>query len=70
MADISRFSVPDVGDVGDVAPNIRAHGFDEEDIWDATSIAAFFALSSRLTNVSRMRPNDEYYPMGRVPKSK
>jgi uncharacterized peroxidase-related enzyme len=50
--------------------DMRAHGFDEEDIWDASAIAAFFALSNRLANVSGMRPNDEFYLMGRVPKSK
>ena len=44
---------------------LKTHGFDEEDVWDITSIAAFFALSNRLANVTGMRPNDEFYAMGR-----
>ena len=46
----------------------RKHGFSDEDIWDITAIAAFFALSNRMANVTNMRPNDEFYLMGRTPK--
>lgn len=41
------------------------HGFGEEDTWDIAAIAAFFALSNRMANVTGMRPNDEFYAMGR-----
>jgi uncharacterized peroxidase-related enzyme len=44
---------------------LRQHGFDEEDVWDTAAIAAFFGLSNRLANVTSMRPNDEFYTMGR-----
>ncbi|WP_353142762.1 peroxidase-related enzyme [Paracoccus sp. (in: a-proteobacteria)] len=44
---------------------LRSHGFDDEDIWDIAAIAAFFGMSNRLANVSSMRPNDEFYAMGR-----
>jgi 4-carboxymuconolactone decarboxylase len=44
---------------------LKAHGFDEEDIWDIAAIAAFFGLSNRMANVTAMRPNDEFYAMGR-----
>ena len=37
-------------------------------IWDIAAIAAFFALSNRMANVTAMRPNDEFYLMGRLPK--
>jgi uncharacterized peroxidase-related enzyme len=47
---------------------IASHGFSDDDIWDITAIAAFFALSNRLANVTAMRPNDEFYMMGRLPK--
>jgi uncharacterized peroxidase-related enzyme len=47
---------------------MTGHGFSDEDIWDITAIAAFFALSNRLANVTAMRPNDEFYMMGRLPK--
>ena len=41
------------------------HGFDDEDIWDIGAIAAFFALSNRMAHLTDMRPNDEFYTMGR-----
>jgi len=47
---------------------IAAHGFSDDDIWDIAAIAAFFALSNRMANVTGMRPNDEFYLMGRLPK--
>ena len=49
---------------------LHAHGFDDEDIWDITAITAFFGLSNRVANVTGMRPNDEFYLMGRVPRQK
>jgi 4-carboxymuconolactone decarboxylase len=52
-----------VGD-DDIA-TLKAHGFDEEDVWDIAAIAAFFGLSNRLANVTSMRPNREFYAMGR-----
>jgi uncharacterized peroxidase-related enzyme len=47
---------------------LREHGFTDEDAWDIAAIAAFFAMSNRLANMSSMRPNDEFYLMGRVPR--
>jgi uncharacterized peroxidase-related enzyme len=49
---------------------LRAHGFDDEDIWDIGAISAFFGLSNRMANLSAMRPNDQFYLMGRVPREK
>ena len=49
---------------------LREHGFSEDDIWDIGSITAFFGMSNRLANMSSMRPNDEFYLMGRVPRVK
>ncbi len=49
---------------------LREHGFDDEDIWDIGSIAAFFGLSNRIVNMSSMRTNDEFYLLGRVPREK
>jgi uncharacterized peroxidase-related enzyme len=45
---------------------LHEHGFDDEDIWDIAAITAFFGLSNRIANVISMRPNDEFYLMGRV----
>jgi uncharacterized peroxidase-related enzyme len=49
---------------------LRAHGFDDEDAWDIGAITAFFGLSNRMANLTAMRPNDEFYLMGRVPRVK
>ena len=57
-----------VGD--DDFATLRGHGFTDEDIWDIGAIAAFFGLSNRMANMIGMRPNDEFYLMGRVPKEK
>lgn len=44
---------------------LEGHGFGQEDVWDIAAIAAFFALSNRMANVTSMRPNDEFYTLGR-----
>ena len=49
---------------------LREHGFGDEDVWDIGAIAAFFALSNRMANLIAMRPNDEFYTLGRVPKAR
>ena len=57
-----------VGDADFVA--LREHGFSDDDAWDIAGIAALFGLSNRIANVSSMRPNDEFYLLGRVPRAK
>ena len=44
---------------------LAQHGFDREDAWDIAAISAFFGLSNRMANVTSMRPNDEFYTLGR-----
>lgn len=44
---------------------LQLHGFDNEDAWDIAAIAAFFGLSNRMANATGMRPNREFYAMGR-----
>jgi len=44
---------------------LREFGFSNDDIWDIGGIAAFFALSNRMAHLTNMRPNDEFYTMGR-----
>jgi uncharacterized peroxidase-related enzyme len=46
---------------------LRGHGFADEDVWDIGAITAFFALSNRMAHLIGMRPNDEFYLLGRVP---
>ena len=45
---------------------LAQHGFSDQDVWDIGSIAAFFALSNRLANMANIRPNEEFYHMGRI----
>jgi uncharacterized peroxidase-related enzyme len=44
---------------------LRGHGFSDEDIWDIAAVTSFFALSNRMANFTAMRPNDEFYSLGR-----
>jgi uncharacterized peroxidase-related enzyme len=46
---------------------LKNHGFSDEDAWDIGAIAALFAMSNRLANPFSIRPNDEFYAMGREP---
>lgn len=48
--------------------DLRKRGFSDDDIWDIGSITALFALSNRIAHLSAMRPNDEFYLMGRLSK--
>lgn len=44
---------------------LKTHGFTEDDIWDIAGISAFFGMSNRIANVTSMRPNAEFYSLGR-----
>ena len=50
--------------------DMRELGFSNDDIWDIGAISALFALSNRMANLASMRPNDEFYLLGRIPKEK
>jgi uncharacterized peroxidase-related enzyme len=54
-------------DAGDFE-TLRAVGLSDEDIWDIGAIAALFALSNRMAHLTDMRPNDEFFLLGRVPR--
>lgn len=45
--------------------SLHENGFNSEEIWDIGSIAALFALSNRMANMADIRPNTEFYTMGR-----
>ena len=66
MLDFAMKVSRDAGAVGDADFDVlHGHGFTDEDIWDIAAVAAFFALSNRMANVTAMRPNDEFYMLGR-----
>jgi uncharacterized peroxidase-related enzyme len=52
---------------GDAEP-LRAAGFSDDDIWDIAAIVGFFALSNRLSHAFDIRPNAEFFTMGRDPR--
>ena len=60
-------SASDAVDDADFAA-LQAHGFDAEDAWDIAGITALFGLSNRMASFTSMRPNDEFYLMGRLPR--
>ncbi len=49
---------------------LKAHGFDDDAIWDIGAITAFFSMSNRLVHLTGTPPNEPFYLMGRVPKAK
>ena len=53
-----------------VLESLGAHGLTEDDIWDVGAISAFFAMSNRLVHLTGTMPNEEFYLMGRVPRSR
>jgi uncharacterized peroxidase-related enzyme len=46
-------------------PPLRAAGLNDDDIWDVAAIAGFFGFSNRMAGLMDMRPNPEFYGMGR-----
>jgi uncharacterized peroxidase-related enzyme len=66
MLDFAMTVASDSGSIGETHFEIlRSHGFSDDDIWDIAAITALFALSNRMANFTAMRPNDEFYSMGR-----
>ena len=48
---------------------LRAHGLTQDDVWDVGAIVSLFALSNRLVHWAAVPPNEEFYLLGRVPRS-
>ena len=70
MLDFAMKIVETSYDVRDADLDILGeHGFTEEDIWDIAGIVALFSLSNRMANFAGIRPNDEFYLLGRIPKT-
>jgi uncharacterized peroxidase-related enzyme len=44
---------------------LGAYGLSDADVWDAGAVAAFFNLSNRMATMAALRPNPEFYEMGR-----
>jgi uncharacterized peroxidase-related enzyme len=48
---------------------LMAAGFSVEDVWDISAITSFFALSNRMAHAMALVPNDEFFLMGRIPRT-
>ena len=71
MLDFAMKVCLDSAAVGDANyATLVGHGFSAEDAWDIAAITALFGLSNRMANAISMRPNDDFYLLGRVPKSR
>jgi uncharacterized peroxidase-related enzyme len=46
----------------------RAAGLTDDEIWDVGAITALFAMSNRLAHLTALRPNPEFFLMGRIPR--
>jgi uncharacterized peroxidase-related enzyme len=46
---------------------LRQSGFSDHDIWDIAAVAAFFGFSNRMAGALDMRPNPEFFRLGRTP---
>jgi len=62
----SRVNEPGFAATDSEIEDVRASGFSDNDIWDIAAIAAFFGFSNRMAGLMDMRPNDEFYTMGRA----
>ena len=41
------------------------HGFSREAVWDIGAVTSFYNLSNRMAHLTDMRPNEEFYTIGR-----
>ena len=65
LAFASRVNEPGFAATDEEIGALRAAGFGDDDIWDVAAIAAFFGFSNRMAGLMDMRPNPEFYSMGR-----
>jgi len=65
LAFASRVNEPGFAATDDEIAALRAAGFSDDDSWDIAAIAAFFGFSNRMAGMMDLRPNREFYAMGR-----
>ncbi len=64
-----RLAVDPVAVTAEQQDALRGHGLTQDDVWDVGAIVALFALSNRLVHWAAVPPNEEFYLLGRVPRS-
>lgn len=67
LAFASRVNEPGFAATDAEIEALQAAGFSEDDVWDIAAVAAFFGFSNRMAGTMNMRPNPEFYAMGRSP---
>jgi uncharacterized peroxidase-related enzyme len=66
MLDFSVKLTKDSGSIEEAdREGLRSQGFTDRDIWDITSVAAFFNMTNRVASATNMRPNPEYHAQAR-----
>lgn len=65
LAFASRANEPAFAATDEEIDALRASGLSDDDIWDVAAIASFFGFSNRMAGLMDMRPNPEFYSMGR-----
>ncbi len=66
MLDVAVELTESPGEIDEGAiERLRDVGFSTEEIWDIASVVAVFNLSNRMATFADMRPNDEFYRLGR-----
>ena len=61
----ARVNTPGFSASDEEIGDLRSAGFSDDDIWDIAAVAAFFGFSNRMAGLMDMRPNPEFYSMGR-----
>ena len=64
-----RLAVDPAAVTAEEQAGLRGHGLTEDDVWDVGAIVALFALSNRLAHWAAIPPNEEFFLMGRLPRS-
>jgi len=70
MLDFALYVSLEAGELNEAwVEELEAVGFTREDIWDIGAVCAFFGLSNRMVSLTGTPPNQEFYLLGRQPKS-
>jgi uncharacterized peroxidase-related enzyme len=61
----SRVNEPGVAAGDRELAELKSFGLSDDDVWDIAAVAAFFGFSNRMAGLMDMRPNPQFYVMGR-----
>jgi len=64
----SRVNEPGFAATDRELAELKAVGLSDDDAWDIATVAGFFGFSNRMAGFMDMRPNPQFYDMGRQPR--